>query len=527
MPDPYEIATWRFECIAALIDKSLSEAQRRAALRKILARRIEWPGSTDRERRGLKPIKKKISKSSIHRWIQKHSKEGYKGLLPAQRSDKYSSRQDQTGSWIHYAIGLLYEQPGRSLTQIELYLSLEFPEYSLSRSSLHRHLQRHPSYPGIAKLRGTKPSKLRDRYEASDPHESWQLDGKGGFTVSLKDGSKRRVHVISILDDYSRSILAATVEASESSEAAIAVFDKAALAWGLPERMQFDHGSAFDSHVFRQGLAQLGVHRNAVKARHPEAQGKIEAYHRSLIRWFIQELEVQVVVDLEHLQELLDAMLALIYNKHQHREIGTTPEKRLAGRRSTRLVTSRDLLRVFSVETNARSDRKTGEVKLPVGIFRVPAAFAGMRCCFRHHPIQGDGVLLISSDGREIAIERFERKPLSVLKPKIDQHGNGQLQKLLDLWRGRERPNAEPGFGLPEIFVQVGELLGREIPQSEYEANLVGVFYREHGSISRDGFLAACKSTERSLGKDRPLSAYLEDLARQITNQRSDEKEES
>ena len=32
MPDPYEIAAWRFEQIAPLIDASLAPVQRRAAL---------------------------------------------------------------------------------------------------------------------------------------------------------------------------------------------------------------------------------------------------------------------------------------------------------------------------------------------------------------------------------------------------------------------------------------------------------------------------------------------------------------
>ena len=80
------------------------------------------------------------------------------------------------------------------------------------------------------------------------------------------------------------------------------------------------------------------MHRNAVKARTPEWQGKVEAYHRSLTRWFVLELHAERVVDLAHLQQLFEAMLALLYNRHHHRELGTTPEKRLAGRVSERRV---------------------------------------------------------------------------------------------------------------------------------------------------------------------------------------------
>jgi transposase InsO family protein len=118
------------------------------------------------------------------------------------------------------------------------------------------------------------------------------------------------VHVLSVLDDYSRYGLAAQLASAESEQAAITVFEKAVGKWGLADRFQFDAGSAFDAKGFRQGLAQLGMHRNALKVRTPEWQGKIEAYHRSLVRWFVNELPCQEVVDREHLQQLLEAMIA-------------------------------------------------------------------------------------------------------------------------------------------------------------------------------------------------------------------------
>jgi hypothetical protein len=41
-------------------------------------------------------------------------------------------------------------------------------------------------------------------------------------------------------------------------------------------------------------------------------------------------------------------------------------------------------------------------------------------------------------------------------------------------------------------------------------------FYRQHGPLPRQPFLAACARTAQSLGTGRPLSAYLTDLGRQI-----------
>jgi len=521
MPDPYEIATWRFEQIAPLVDPSLGQEERALALRHRGAQAVEWPGGEERGQRGERPVRKPIPKSTLYRWLEAYRREGYLGLVPKPRGDRGASRRPRTASWIHYAIGLLYERPGRSLTQLEIYLGAEFPDYRLGRSSLARHLRAHPAYGGIEKLRAAAPARLRDLYEAQRPHEGWQLDGKGPFAVRLKDGGRVSVHVISILDDYSRAILASVVAKSESTEAAIAVFEKAVAKWGLADRFQFDRGSAFDSHAFRTGLAQLGVHRNAVAAGHPEAQGKIEAYHRCLNRWFVEELAAQEVVDLDHLQQLLEAMVALLYNRHLHREIGTSPEKRLAGRLSPRRVSPQDLERAFFLETSAKSHPKTGEVHLPNGSFRVPAPYAGRRGRFRHHPLHGARAVLLGAEGSEIELEPFTRKPLAALRPELERRGTGQLQKLLDLWRGEPRPNAQPGFGLPEIFGEVGKLLGRLAPSHEREARAVLAFYRKWGPLAREGFLAACQRTRAALGQGRPLSAYLEDLERQIAQDRN------
>lgn len=517
MPNPYEIAAWRFEQIAFLIDPSLDDARRRAALRERTTKPVPRPWDERARRRGKKTAARPLARSTLYRWLRIYREHGYIGLLPKPRSDRNRSRRAGTAAWVGYAIGLLYEQPERSLMQLEVYLRVEFPDYSLSRTTLRRHLRAHPAFAGIAKLRSGKKSRLRDLYEANHPHEGWQLDGKGPFPVRLIDGTRIQVHVLSILDDHSRAALAGVVAKAEDTEAAIRVFEKAVTKWGLADRFQFDRGSAFNSHAFRGGLAALGVHRNYIKPRSPEWDGKIEAYHRSLERWFVKELRAQQVVDLEHLQQLLEAMLELVYNRHPHSEIGTTPEKRFAGRISERRVSQSDLERAFLVEITTKSDEKTGQVRLPNGSFRVPStAYAGQRSRFRYHPVHEGRAVLVTRDGREIELQPFVRKPLSAVKPRVEKRGTGQLQKLVDLWQGKERPNAQPGFGLPEVFTLLGRTLGRDVPGFEREAREVLAFYRKYGPLDRRAFEAACARSHESLGPGRALHTYLADLERQI-----------
>ena len=211
-------------------------------------------------------------------------------------------------------------------------------------------------------------------------------------------------------------------------------------------------------------------------------------------------------------------MIALLYNRHKHRRIATTPEKRLAGEISSRRVGAEDLSRVFFLSTTAKSHPKTGQVELPNGSFRVPRPFAGHRHDFRYDPVSDAHAVLLCRDGREIELEPFRIKPLPPARPPRteERRGTGQLQKLVDVWRGRKRPLAQPGFGLPEVFALMGELLEHPVPKDEREAREIRAFYLTHGPLPREPFEHACRKTKDALGRGRPLSAYLEDLTRQI-----------
>jgi hypothetical protein len=185
----------------------------------------------------------------------------------------------------------------------------------------------------------------------------------------------------------------------------------------------------------------LGVHRNWVKSRNPAAQGKIEAYHRSLKRWFVKELPNQQVVDLQHLQALLQATIALVYNRHWHREIKMTPQQALAQRISTRRVGAAELAQAFKISTRAKSHPSTGQLALPNGLFRVPARWAGKRCHFRYDPVNKDEAALIIDDEHQIPLEPFTKKRPFDYQSVSEKRGTGQLQKLLDLWQGHRRPS--------------------------------------------------------------------------------------
>lgn len=516
MSDSWEIAAFRFEMISPLLDQKLTEAQKRRIIRDRTRQAVKWPCSKD---------KRPIGRSTLFRWLQDFREKGFLGLLPQTRKDKGLSRSDRSLQ-VNYALGLLYEAPERSLTQLMLYLELEFGEPAMSRSTLSRDLHAHPAFQGILRRRKGTGKKLRDLYETDQPHDIWQLDAKGPFPVTLINGQTVRVHVLSILDDFSRYILVAIIAPAENIEAAVRVFRLAASKWGIALRMQFDRASAYDSRVFRTGLAFLGVHRNWVKSRNPEAQGKIEAYHRSLKKWFVNELPHQEVIDLQHLEALLQAAIALVYNRHYHREIKMTPEQALAQRISTRRVGATELAKAFKIFIRAKSHPTTGQVNLPNGLFRVPARYAGKRCDFRYDPVCKDMAELIIDDEHQLPLEPFSKKQPFDYQKIEEKRGTGQLQKLLDLWQGHLRPNAQPGFGLPEVFREFSRLLQRSVPIDQHEATAIEAFYRKAGPLPAEPFHRAINKTAYALGPNRALRAYLQYLERLVQAQKNTSKQE-
>ena len=67
MPDPYEIAAWRFEQIAPLVDASLDETQRRVAVRERTRKPVAWP-------HGGRP--RPIPRSTLYRWLKAYREHG-------------------------------------------------------------------------------------------------------------------------------------------------------------------------------------------------------------------------------------------------------------------------------------------------------------------------------------------------------------------------------------------------------------------------------------------------------------------
>ena len=120
------------------------------------------------------------------------------------------------------------------------------------------------------------------RFEKEHCNEMWQADFKGDFL--MKNG--QRCFPLDILDDHSRFLI--LISPTETTkEVVIPAFTRAFREYGLPDAVLCDNGPQFAGfnggyNRFEKWLMDLDILPIHERIKHPQTQGKIERFHRTL-----------------------------------------------------------------------------------------------------------------------------------------------------------------------------------------------------------------------------------------------------
>jgi transposase InsO family protein len=130
------------------------------------------------------------------------------------------------------------------------------------------------------------------RFEYAKPNELWQVDIKG--PIDLADG--RKCYPLSILDDHSRYLIGLYPMESITTDTVYSCLVDSFRMNGLPDRILSDHGTPFWSTTSPYGLTKVnvmlmnqGIDITHSGIRHPQTQGKVERFHRTLQEAFNHE----------------------------------------------------------------------------------------------------------------------------------------------------------------------------------------------------------------------------------------------
>jgi len=124
------------------------------------------------------------------------------------------------------------------------------------------------------------------RFARAAPNELWQMDFKGQYPLAAG-----WCFPLSVLDDHSRFAVGLAALAGTAGGPVDAQLVRCFQAYGVPAAMLVDHGVPWWAPANGHGLTRLAVMllRQGIEliysgVRHPQTQGKVERFHRTLAR---------------------------------------------------------------------------------------------------------------------------------------------------------------------------------------------------------------------------------------------------
>jgi len=217
-----------------------------------------------------------ISRPTGYRWRRRFEQSrSVSGVLERSRRPAHSPQQTEAQK--EERVGELREQYGWGAKKIEVLLREEGTP--LTVTTINRILKR----GGWVRKLDSHTLAL-GRFERSTPNELWQMDGKGKYRS--QDGT---CYPLSILDDHSRYAVGLYGLTAFTAEQVYPCLVRTFERYGVPEAMLMDHGTVWWGTTNGYGLTWLsvrlieqGIGLYYGRVHHPQTQGKVERFHRTL-----------------------------------------------------------------------------------------------------------------------------------------------------------------------------------------------------------------------------------------------------
>ena len=224
-----------------------------------------------------------IPRSSFYRWYDRYRRGGPEAL-----ADR-PSRPDRVWNRIPEAIrnqivDLALEEPELSPRELAARFTVE-EKYFVSEASVYRFLKAHDLIDLIASpayIIIKAAAAFKDKTTA--PNQLWQTD----FTY-LKVTGWGWYYLSTVLDDFSRFIVAWRLCATMKAQDVTATLDSALAASGLDQitvvhrpRLLSDNGSSYVASDLADWLHERNIEHVRGAPFHPQTQGKIERWHQTL-----------------------------------------------------------------------------------------------------------------------------------------------------------------------------------------------------------------------------------------------------
>jgi transposase InsO family protein len=275
-----------------------------------------------------------VPRSTYYRWRSQQRQ----GKLGASSQDARIPWNRLSSDEEAIVLATASKDPDLSSRQLAAWIT-DHQDFSVSEATVYRILRS----AGLVKSPELKLLAGKEYHrKTTGPHQLWATDASYFRVVGWG-----YYYLVTVMDDYSRFVLAWKLQTDMSTDSLIEVVQQAIDATGMTEvlvedrtRLLSDNGSGYVSRAFRDYLHLVGIHHILASPFHPQTNGKLERYHQS-IKQEVNQLPYEMPAELEQaIAEFVD-----YYNyRRYHKALGNiTPDDVLQGRRDSILAKRKEV----------------------------------------------------------------------------------------------------------------------------------------------------------------------------------------
>jgi len=265
-----------------------------------------------------------IPKSTYYRWCRRAKREGLEDGPGGSRTPWNRLTPEEESMVLEVA----HEMPELSSRQLSAWTT-DHKGFSVSESTVYRILRRE----GLIKAPEMRLVAGKEYHrKTTHPHQMWATDASYFKVVGWG-----YYYLVTVMDDYSRFILAWELQRDMTADSLIEVVQEAIDATHMTEvpvedrtRLLSDNGSGYLSRAFRDHLHLVGIKHILAAPFHPQTNGKLERYHQSVKR-DVNQVPYDYPGDLE---QAIGDFVDYYNHRRYHKALGNvTPADVLKGRR--------------------------------------------------------------------------------------------------------------------------------------------------------------------------------------------------
>ena len=297
-----------------------------------------------------------VPRSTYYRWLRRREQQGLEddaggGKPPWNRL---------TFGEVDNILSAAGEMPELSPRQLAPWVT-DNMGFSVSESTVYRILRRE----GLVKRPETRLAAGKEYHrKTTGPHQMWATDASYFRVVGWG-----YYYLVTVMDDYSRFILAHRLQRDMTSDSFMEVVQEAVDRTGMDQvpitdrrtRLLSDNGPGYVSRAFRDYLGMVGIRHILAAPFHPQTNGKLERYHQTLKR-DVNQLPYEMPSDLE---AAIVAFVSYYNYRRYHKALGNvTPSDVLRGRREE-ILQRRKEVQAQTIERRRRHNRTLRELTRP------------------------------------------------------------------------------------------------------------------------------------------------------------------